>query len=210
MNKVISGVIGIAAIAIIAAFVFVSTDADYVSVESPLGGVDIGKNTASKESSVVYNIENVNINELDDLNVEQLKDLRDKVSATSQDRESEEITTEIKNTISEKESIPTPKQNYQSLRNISGEVWNYSGYANLASDNGQIIFYDDGTFAMEGFFDGSPYSVSGEFYVDFNNGIFMISSSEMGTMTYYITSTSQNSFSISNPLFNTYYDLALN
>ena len=102
------------------------------------------------------------------------------------------------------------KQNYQSLRNISGEVWNYSGYANLAPDNGQIIFYDDGTFAMDGFFDGSPYSVSGEFYVDFNNGIFMISPSEMGTMTYYITSTDQNSFSISNPLSNTYYDLALN
>ena len=203
MNKVVSGVVGIAAIA---AVVFIGTGADYVTVESPIGKVDIGNNDKPDDSTIIYNI---NINQLDDLNVEQLKDLEDKISTEESYEESEKITAHIKNAISEKESSTTPKQNFQTLKNINGEIWNYSGVANFAIDNGQITFYDDGTFAMEGVFDGSPYSNSGEFYIDFNSGVFVISTIQTGPMTYYITSTGQGVFSISNPLFNTYYDFKI-
>jgi len=164
--------------------------------------------TVSQESASEIPITEQTTN-LQALNPKQLEKINQQPESVPQQTEEIQLLKNEVQTLREQLSEkPSPQTAYQSIDSISliyGN-WDFSGNSVGYPIFGEIVFYDDQSYEIEGYLAGFLYYTNGEYEFDRTDGTLTLIDSFTGLVSfYYITDIGPNSFSMSDPINAEYY-----
>jgi len=166
--------------------------------------------TVSEENTSEISITEQATN-LQTLNPKQLEKINQQLESVPQQTEEIQLlkneVQSLREQLSEKPSQQTTYQIIESISSIYGS-WDFSGSSVGYSIFGEIVFYDDQSYEIDGNLAGVLYYANGKYEFDRINGTLTLIDSFTGLASfYYITDIGPNSFSMSNPISAEYYSL---
>lgn len=151
------------------------------------------------------------------LNSQQIEKLTEQIkSVESEQNVSEKMHNKINQLESELQNLKSKTETQNELEPVASNItsfnfigsWSVEGIVAGYDFLAKIDLYDDGTYTMTVFEEGVTNTDSGEYSIDLLNGIVIIYSYSFGEPSiYYITNIQSNSISLSNPIYDEYYEL---